>query len=294
VSAVILAFADSMAAAGRLGASLDLPVHQVAVHHFPDNEALVRIPTSAHSVILYRSLDDPDHKLIELILAASAARDGGAERVILVAPYLAYMRQDKAFHFGEAVSQKVIGGLLARHFDALLTVDPHLHRIATLSDAIPGIPAISLSAAPLLTTLIDAKDNPIIIGPDSESRQWTEVIARPLGLDTLIATKQRLGDRQVSLTIPEVERAKGRRAILVDDMISSGRTLAEAAKLLRQAGATSIEAIATHYLAHCDNLAFMAAHGISHIATGDSIDGPTSKVLLAPIIAHAVKENGLI
>ena len=89
MSAVILGFADSMAAADRLGASLGLPVHEVAVHRFPDNEALVRIPASAQSVILYRSLDDPDHKLIELILAASAARDGGAERVTLVAPYLA-------------------------------------------------------------------------------------------------------------------------------------------------------------------------------------------------------------
>ena len=293
MSTIILAFADSMAAANRLGVTLELPAHQVAVHHFPDNEALVRIPMSARSVILYRSLDDPDYKLIELLLAASAARDGGAERVTLVAPYLAYMRQDKAFHPGEAVSQKVIGGLISSHFDAVLTVDPHLHRVATLSEAIPGIPAISLSAAPLLTALIDAKDNPIIIGPDNESRQWIEAIARPLGLETLIATKQRLGDRQVSLTIPEVERAKGRRAIIVDDMISSGRTLAEAAKSLRQAGATSVEAIATHCLAHSDNLTFMAAHGISRVTTSDSIDGPTGKVLLAPLIADALKENGL-
>jgi len=290
---VILAFADSMAAADRLGASLDLPVRDVAVHRFPDKEALVRIPASAQSVILYRSLDDPDRKLIELLLAASAARDSGAERVILVAPYLAYMRQDKAFHPGEAVSQKVIGGLLASHFDALLTVDPHLHRVATLSEAIPGISAISLSAAPLLTALIDAGDNPIIIGPDSESRQWTEAIARPLGLETLVATKQRLSDRQVSLTIPDVEHARGRRAIIVDDMISSGRTLVEAAKLLRQAGATSIEAIATHCLAHPDDLAFMAAHGIARIASSDSIDGPTSKAALAPLIAHAMRDNGL-
>lgn len=293
MSAVILAFVDSMAAAGRLGASLDLPVHEVTVHRFPDNESLIRIPASAQTVILYRSLDNPDHKLIELLLAASAARDGGAERVILVAPYLAYMRQDKAFHPGEAVSQKVIGGLLASYFDGLVTVDPHLHRVANLSEAIPGIPALSLSAAPLLAALIDPKDNPIIIGPDNESRQWTEAIARPLGLETLIATKQRLGDRQVSLTIAEVERAKGRRAIIVDDMISSGRTLAETAKLLRQAGATSVEAIVTHCLADPDDLAFMAAQRIDRIVSSDSIDGPTSKAALAPLITRALRDNGL-
>ncbi|MDF0546384.1 ribose-phosphate diphosphokinase [Sphingobium sp. H39-3-25] len=288
-----MAFADSMPAAGRLGALLEVQAHQVSAHRFPDKECLIRIPTSAQTVILYRSLDNPDHKLIEIMLAASAARDGGAARVILVAPYLSYMRQDKAFHPGEANSQKVIGGLLASHFDALVTVDPHLHRVATLSEAIPGIPAISVSAAPLLGALIDVMDNPIIIGPDNESRQWTEAIGRPLGLQTLIATKQRLGDRRVSLTIAQVKHAKGRRAIIVDDMISSGRTLTEAAKLLRQAGTTSIEAIATHCLARSDDLAFMATHGITRIACSDSIDGPTSKAALAPLIAHALRDNAL-
>lgn len=294
MSRIILGFADSMAAAGRLGKALDLPVNEVAVHRFPDDECLIRIPASAQTVFLYRSLNDPDRKLIELMLAASAARDGGAERVVLIAPYLAYMRQDKAFHPGEAVSQKLVGKLIASHFDTLLTVDPHLHRITALSEAIPGIPAISLSAAPLLAALIDPRDNPIIIGPDSESRQWTEAIARPLGLETLIASKQRLDDRQVSLKITEVERAKGRRAIMVDDLISSGRTLVEAAKLLHRAGATSVEAIATHCLARPDDLAFMAAQKINRIDSSDSIDGPTSRIALSPLIARALRDNGLV
>lgn len=294
MSAILLSFADGMAAARRLGVLLNIPVHEVETHRFPDKECLVRVPASAPTVILYRSLDNPDRKIIELMLAASAARDQGAKRVILVAPYLAYMRQDKAFHPGEAVSQKVIGGLISEHFDGLVTVDPHLHRVRSLNEVIPAIPATSLSATPVLATLIHAFDHPVIVGPDSESRQWTEAIATPLGLETLTAAKQRLGDRNVSLSMAGLERVKGRRVILVDDMISSGRTLVEAAKLLHSAGATSVEAVVTHCLADADDLALMAQNGISPIASSDSVDGPTSKAQLAPLICRALHEHGLI
>jgi len=293
VSTILLGFADGLAAARRLGVLLKVPVHEVETHRFPDKECLIRVPASARTVILYRSLDDPDRKIIELLLAASAARDQGAERVILVAPYLAYMRQDKAFHAGEAVSQKVIGGLISGHFDGLVTVDPHLHRIATLSEVIPGIPAISLSATPVLATLIDPHGDPVIVGPDSESRQWTAAIAAPLELETLTASKQRLGDRNVSLALAGLERVRGRRTILVDDMISSGRTLVEAAKLLHSAGATSVEAVVTHCLANADDLALMEQNGIAPIASSDSVDGPTSKAQLAPLICRALHGHGL-
>ena len=292
MSMIVLGFGDGMAAARRLGAVLNVSVHEVETHRFPDKECLIRVPASARTVILYRSLDDPDRKIIELLLAASAARDQGAERVILVAPYLAYMRQDRAFHAGEAVSQKVLGGLIAGHFDGLVTVDPHLHRISALSEVVTGIPAISLSAAPVLATLVDARDSPVVVGPDSESRQWTETIAAPLGLQTLVASKQRLGDRQVALAIPRMDQVKGRRAILVDDMISSGRTLVQTARLLHSAGASSVEAIVTHCLANTEDLGFMNKNGIASISSSDSVDGTTSRVQLAPLICRALHQNG--
>ncbi|WP_327754597.1 ribose-phosphate diphosphokinase (plasmid) [Sphingobium sp. SJ10-10] len=291
---VVFGFEDSMAAAERLGVLLELPTFQVETRRFPDRECLVRMPAPARTAILYRSLNDPDGKIVELLLAASAARDRGAERVILVAPYLAYMRQDRAFHPGEAVSQRVIGRLIADHFDALLTVDPHLHRIADLSEAVPGIPAISLSAAPLLASLIDRAGHPVIIGPDDESRQWTQSIAAPLGLDMLVASKERSGDRDVSLTLPEADRVRGRPAILVDDIISSGRTLIEAARLLRAAGALSVEALVTHCLATAADLALMRAEGMERISSTDSVNGPTNKACLAPRLSQALQEHGLI
>lgn len=294
MSTVIFGFEDSMAAARRLASLLNVPAFQIETHRFPDQESLVRVPVPARTAILYRSLNDPDGKIIELLLAASAGRDQGAERVILIAPYLAYMRQDRAFHLGEAVSQRVIGRLIADHFDGLLTVDPHLHRIAELSEVVPAIPAISLSAAPLLASLIERAGNPVIIGPDSESRQWTESIAAPLGLDMLVASKERSGDRDVSLTLAGSDRVRGRPAILVDDMISSGRTLIEAARLLRAAGAVSVEAVVTHCLASTTDLALMRAEGIERISSSDSVDGPTNRTHLASPLSRALQEHSLI
>jgi ribose-phosphate pyrophosphokinase len=289
MSTILLGFPETTEAARRLADTLGMPCEEVAVRSFPDRESLVRIPASAETVILYRSLDDPNSKLIELILAAAAARDGGAGRVILVAPYLAYMRQDIAFSPGEAVSQRVIGSLLSRHFDALVTVDPHLHRIATLSEAVPGIPAIAVSAAPVLASAVDVSQGPVIVGPDGESQQWTRTIAEPLGLDMLMGSKERHGDRKVSLRIDGIERVRGRDAILVDDVISSGTTLIAATALLREAGARRVTALATHCLASTGDLARMADGGIAQITSTDSIAGPTAGPALAPLLARALE-----
>ena len=135
-ASIILGFAESRRLARDLSALLALECGEIAVHRFPDGESRVRVPTPLpEHVIICLSLDHPDQKLIELLLAANAARDNGAITLTLVAPYLCYMRQDKAFHAGEAVSQQSIGALLGSLFDAVITVDPHLHRIERLDQA---------------------------------------------------------------------------------------------------------------------------------------------------------------
>lgn len=291
MTAALFCFAESAEAAERLARALGIACHLVSVRRFPDGESLVRVPASAGTAILYRSLDNPNAKLVEIMLAASALRDGGASRVVLVAPYLAYMRQDMAFSPGEAVSQRVIGRFLAGHFDAVLTVDPHLHRISSLGEAIPGIPAVSLSAASVLGKAVRREEQPVLVGPDGESRQWVESIAAPLGLDILLGEKQRHGDREVTLVIPGVEKVRGRPAVLVDDVISSGTTLITAADLLLNAGATQVEALTTHCLASRDDLARLRTGGVACIRSTDSVAGPTASVALALLLAQAIRDE---
>ena len=126
---LVLGFPSYTAQARGIAAKAALGYADIALRRFPDGESLVRLPdTLPEQVVFCVSLDDPNAKLIELELAAQTARSLGARTLTLVAPYLCYMRQDSAFRPGEAVSQRIIGALLARHFDSVITVDAHLHR----------------------------------------------------------------------------------------------------------------------------------------------------------------------
>jgi len=291
VSCAVFVFPDCAAPAQRLARELGVPSHTVGVHRFPDGESLVRVEHSPAIALLYRSLDHPNDKVVELLLAASALRDSGAQKVILVVPYLAYMRQDTAFHEGEAVSQRVVGTLLANHFDALITLDPHLHRTHSLAEIMHGIEAVSLSAAAILRAALTASDDPMLVGPDGESRQWVESIAGPLGLEFLLGEKRRLGDRSVDLAIPGIERARGRAVVLVDDLVSSGATLKAAAQLLAGAGARRIDALATHCLAGEGDLMQLREAGIASVRATDSVAGPAGVLPTAAVLAEEIRRR---
>ncbi|WP_245333807.1 ribose-phosphate pyrophosphokinase-like domain-containing protein, partial [Bradyrhizobium guangdongense] len=128
-------------AAKRLAARLGLACGEIAVHRFPDGELRVAVAPATDTAILYAPLDQPNDKLITLLFAAEALRRNGAKRLVLVAPYLCYMRQDAAFHAGEAISQRAMGNLLATTVDRVVTVNAHLHRTPDIRTVFPGIEA---------------------------------------------------------------------------------------------------------------------------------------------------------
>lgn len=292
MAAILHYFAECAAPALRLAETLGVKAAAIEVHRFPDGESRVRVAPSAGSAILYRSLDNPDAKLVELLLAASALRDNGASRVMLVTPYLGYMRQDIAFRPGEAVSQRVVGALLAQHFDGVLTVDPHLHRTGALGQIMPGIPALAVSAGLLLAQTLERTDRPVLVGPDSESRQWVSGIANAAGLEFFVGEKQRHGDRAVTIRFDWSEHYVGRHFVLVDDVIASGETLAQAARLLLEAGAAKVDAIATHCLAGKEDLARLRKAGIASIRATDSVVGPVADIPIAGLLAETITEYG--
>ncbi len=293
MAALLLHFEDERAAAQRLAQACGIPAASIESHRFPDEELRLRLPVDAQGklpeqLVIYRSLDRPNDKLIELMLVARQARELGSGKLILVAPYLAYMRQDMAFHPGEVVSQKVVGRFLADLFDAVITVDPHLHRIRTLDEAIALPHAISLSGAPMLAQLIARHhDRPLLIGPDAESAQWIEAAARVHGFDHGVCTKERHGDKQVAITLPTVP-VHGRAVVLLDDVASSGRTLAVAARLLRDAGAASVDVAVTHALFAGDALDVIQSAGVAHVWSTDCIAHPSNAIEMAPALAQAL------
>jgi ribose-phosphate pyrophosphokinase len=290
---VLYYFEETAEPAQRLAGELGISASRIERHRFPDGESLVRIKAPCRTAIVYRSLDDPNGKLVELMLVASALRERGAERLYLVAPYLCYMRQDTAFHEGEAVSQKVVGGFLAGLFDGVVSVDPHLHRTRTLQEVFPGSKALALSATGLLANhlrRLGCPKNAVIVGPDRESRQWVEAIAAPLDLEVLVGEKQRRGDRDVSIEIAGLEAVSGRAVFLADDVASTGRTLIEAAGLLKASGAASVSALVVHMLGGERLLRSLEEAGIGEVYSSDSLVHETNAIALAPLLAEGLRQ----
>ena len=288
---VVLGFADSRNLAGELAELLAVASGEIEVHRFPDGESRVSVPAELpQHVIICLSLDHPNEKLIELLLAAGAARDNGAIKLTLVAPYLCYMRQDKAFHPGEAVSQQTIGTLLGSAFDAVVTVDPHLHRIERLEQAVSCSQAISLTATlPIAEFIADRFDKPLLVGPDAESLQWVSAIAQGRCFDFVIGDKQRFGDRNVSIRLPESISLAGRDVVIVDDMASTGRTMVAAAKSVLTGRPSSVSLIVTHALFIGDAEALIRTTGIDHLWSTDSILHPTNAIGLGSLLADGIR-----
>jgi len=285
----LLHFDDEADAALRLADAAGLAPAAIARHRFPDGELKLRLPPALPAcVVLLRSLAQPNEKLVELLLAARTARALGARHLTLVAPYLAYMRQDIAFSPGEAVSQRIVGEFLASLFDAVITVDPHLHRIAALQEAVPVRQAIVLSGAPLLGDWIARRrQHPFLIGPDGESAQWVAQAAARHGLDHAVCQKVRHGDKAVDIVLPPVS-VQGRAVVLLDDVASSGHTVTRAAQLLRAAGAASVDVAVTHALFAGDALQVMRDAGVGEVWSTDCIAHPSNVVSMAPALAQAL------
>jgi len=286
----VLGFKDYHEQGKRLAAELAIEYLEVAIHHFPDGESKVSLPTALDAEIIFcRSLDHPNNKLIELLLACDVARQQGTSHITLVAPYLCYMRQDIAFNPGEAVSQIIIGQWLGQLFDRIITVDPHLHRIHELNQAIPNAEAISLSASGLMAEFLMQRPNPpVLLGPDSESEQWVKHIAEQGGLEWEVAGKQRQGDHNVEIMLPEVD-FEDRVVVIVDDIASTGRTIAQAAKALRQRGVQTVDCLITHPLFADDAEQVLTQACINHIWSTDSINHHSNVIQLAPLLAKAIQ-----
>lgn len=289
MNSILLSF-DADPGAARLAHALSLPALAIARHRFPDGEVKLTLPaTLTEHAIVYRGLEQPNDKLIELLLAARTARQLGARRLTLVAPYLAYMRQDMAFAPGEAVSQSIVGAFLADLFDAVITVDPHLHRTDTLAQAVPTGQAIALSAAQAIGRYLAGRHTDLVlVGPDAEAEQWVARAAEAAACPHLVCHKERHGDREVEIEF-EAADLHGKHCVIVDDVASTGRTVAACARLLLARGARRVDVAVTHALFVGDALDVLSAAGVSEVISTDAIAHPSNRIALAPMLAQAVR-----
>lgn len=287
---LVFALPGSEAQGAALAEALGAEAGTLETRRFPDGETYVRVVSdpAGRDVVLACTLARPDEQFLRLVFTARTLRELGVGRITLVAPYLAYMRQDKRFKPGEAVTSGYFADLLSREVDALVTVDPHLHRRADLGE-IYRIPARALHAAPVLADWIARNvERPLIIGPDAESEQWAAEVADRAGAPRVVLRKERRGDRDVRIEVPDLSDWRDRRPVLIDDIASSGRTLIAAAEGVVAQGLAPPVCVVVHALFAEDAFARLSRVAARIVST-DSVTHPSNGIALAPLLAEALR-----
>lgn len=259
----------------------------VTYHQFPDGETSVRFESdvAGRTVWLVCTLDRPDPKFMPLMITAEAAKDLGAARVGLMAPYLAYMRQDTRFRPGEAVSSAYFASVVSCIVDALVTVDPHLHRRGSLGD-IYTIPTSIVHAAPKVANWIRREvERPLLIGPDAESEQWVAEVAKLAGAPHVVLHKTRRGDHDVEVSVPDVARWATHTPVLVDDIVSTANTMIETVGHLQRAGMTAPVCVAVHAIFAADAYQRLEDAGARQIVSCNTIPHQSNAMDLTDSIA---------
>ena len=291
MSPVVFALPENESLADRVAAALSASRGELETRHFPDGESYVRLVSNLaqRDVLFVCTMDHPDLKFLPLIYAGRTARELGAKRVGLIVPYLAYMRQDKRFRPGEAVTSRIFAELLSSTYDWLVTVDPHLHRFAAMSEIYKSTVEVCHAAQDVARWIKSEVDHPLIIGPDSESQQWVSAVAATADAPYVTLSKTRLGDRQVQISFPDLGVWQGRTPVLVDDIISTGRTMVEATKALLGRGFPPAVIVAVHGLFAGDAHPQLLAAGAARIVTTNTVPHRTNTIDVSGLLTAATQ-----
>lgn len=277
--------------ADSLAKAMGLQRREFSTRLFPDGESYLRITSDVEGCpcLVVADLSHPNTKYLPLLFLLETLRDLGASQVGLVAPYLSYMRQDRRFVDGEAVTSRIFAKCLSRHIDWLVTVDPHLHRYHSL-DEIYSVPSRVVQGAPALAQWLKTQNNLLLVGPDSESEQWVSDIADYSQHPYVIGEKRRFGDRHVEVTLPNMDAYKHRTAVIIDDVISSGQTILECIKTLKSKRVEHIQCVAVHGIFADGSDQALIHAGLSQLATSNTIPHSSNAIditsqLITPVIS---------
>lgn len=260
---------------------------------FPDGETYLQIGSEVknrHCMVLCE-LSDPDPKYLPLCFLAATLRELGASSVGLIAPYLSYMRQDRRFMEGEAITSRIFAKLVSEEFDWLVTVDPHLHRYHSLGE-IYSIPSRVIQGAPALAAWLGLKSDLLLVGPDSESEQWVANIASICGHPFVIGEKTRTGDRSVSIQLPKLDKYAGKIAIVIDDVISSGQTILECLRALQAGGIDRVKCACIHGIFADGSDSMLLESGLAELISTNSISHSSNAIDITHLFIPAI--SGII
>lgn len=287
---IIFTFPQYKVLATNLAKKTGFELGDLEMRSFPDLETYVKINSDVKNkkVILFCGLENPNSKIMALMFFAKTAKELGAKEVGLIAPYLGYMRMDKRFNDGEAITSNIFAEFLSQQIDYLITIDPHLHRHKTLEE-IYKIPCKTLHANKIIANWIKNNvKNALLIGPDEESKQWLEEISTISNSDFVILNKIRHGDRNVTISIPQIEQYKNHIPILIDDIISTAQTMIAAVNHLQIMEMPKPICIGIHAIFADNAFEELAKHGPQKIITCNTILHSSNDIDITDLIVSAI------
>lgn len=288
---IIFSLFDNENIGNMLAKNVGIEKGNFQFRYFPDGEIYIKIESDVKnkSVILLCFLDHPNNKILALYFLAQTLKELEANKITLIVPYLPYMRQDKKFNNGEALTSIFFAKLISSLCHSLITIDPHLHRIKDLSD-IYSIPTKILHCNAIIAGWIKKNINsPVIIGPDEESAQWVSEIATLTDAKYVIATKQRLADKKVIIDLPNINE-NNYTPVIVDDIISSGTTLHAVIDILTRRNYKNPICIGIHALINKDNYKKLTTAGAKDVISSNTIFHHSNKINIFELLLEGVRD----
>jgi ribose-phosphate pyrophosphokinase len=263
-----------------ISTTFEIPFIKFRKRYFPDGESYFRVldEVSNKEVVVICTLNNPNAKLLDLVFISKTLKENGALRIGLIAPYLPYMRQDIQFNPGEGINARYFASVISAHFNWLITVDPHLHRISTLENIFSISTRVLKSYQYIADWIRENVQNPLILGPDSESKQWVEKVAFETHSPYEVLEKIRMGDREVEEMLPDLSSYKDHTPVIIDDIISSGETMTRAVHNLARLGLAPPVCIGIHGIFADDAYSTLVNSGAREVVTCNTIKHPSNKI----------------
>lgn len=283
----ILGGTSSKAITEDLSKELDQPLVRTTLKRFPDDEFYVRILDNieGEEVIIVQTTY-PDTNIVELLLIQDAVYEAGANKTTVILPYFGYSRQDKKFEEGEPISARAIAEHISLHASCIITVDPHKEHLLDFFN----VPAYSCSAVSEIAKYLKEKDIDFVLAPDKGAMERAQHISDIIGCEYDYMEKTRIDGTTVKIK-PKNLDASNKKVAIIDDIISTGGTMAKAIKELKRQGAKEVSVACTHGLFVGGAKEKILSAGCNEIISTDTIENEFSKVRAAPCISEVLLKN---
>ena len=278
----ILGGTSARTIAEDISKELQQPLIEVTYKRFPDDEFYVHIldDVKGEDVLIVQTTY-PDTKIVELLLMQDAVYEAGANEITVALPYFGYSRQDKKFENGEPISARAIAEHISLHADYVITVDLHKEHLLDFFN----VPAYSCSAVVEIAKYLKEKDVNFVLAPDKGAKKRAQQAAGIIGCEYDYMEKTRIDGTTIKIK-PKNLDAKNKNVAIIDDIISTGGTMAKSIRELKKQGAKKVSVACTHGLFVGGAKEKLLSAGCDEIISTDTIEDEFSKVKTAPCIAE--------